>query len=224
MKRMLLICAGTAMAWYTAHAQPPPLDPPAPPPEAGGDRAPPPKQGGPPPHVQRFFDMLRDRDPAEFDRLQELRNKDPEAFRRELRERLQEARERMGLQQREGMNREFRPPNDGREPGARKRGPGSEDPMAVRTPELDRLESKGIELARGLASLSGADRDRALEELRDVLSKAFDMRETLRRERLSRMQERLARAQTLLDERSSNRTAIIERRLRELSRDDPTAW
>ena len=104
MKQILLICAGTAMAWQTALAQPPPLDPSAPPPEAG------------------------------------------------------------------------------------------------------------------------VDRDRALEELRGVLSKAFDMRESLRRERLSRMQERLVRAQTLLDERASNRTAIIERRLRELIRDDPTAW
>ncbi len=220
MKKTLLAYAAMALAWGAVRAQPPP-----------GESAPPEQEWAPaqtqrihPPPVQRYFDLLRERNPAEFDRLHQLREVDPEAFRRELRERLQEARGRAGLSHQQGGERGHPPGPDERETGHPKRGGAPDDPMAVRTPELDRLEARAMGLARDLRTLAGEEREPVARELRTTLAETFDLRESLRRERLARMQERLARVHALLEERASNRNAIVERRLRELTRDDATAW
>jgi len=49
----------------------------------------PPRRRGRPPAVERYFEQLQQQNPEEMKRLRELRQTDPEAFRRELRARVQ---------------------------------------------------------------------------------------------------------------------------------------
>ncbi len=213
--KLLLIALSTAtLAW----AQLPPGDKPP------HERRPMPPGPGQPPPIELFFEMMRQRNPEEFERLRRLRETDPAAFRAELAERIQRERGRRGV---DGgpLGRRGIPPYDERE--ARRAPParGDGDVLHIRTPELDKMESKTRELARAFREAKSEDeRSKMKEELRGEIARLFDLRERLRRERVEQMRERLEKVEQLLADRAAHREAIIERRLNEMSGADATAW
>lgn len=204
-----------SMVSLSAPAQPPAHEADAPPPPMGEPRGPGP--GGHPP-VHRFFEHIKKTNPEEFERLRQLRESDPEAFREELTRRLTEARQRReevgGVKPGGRRDAEFRPHPR-----------GDADAMQVDSPELDRLELETRERARSVREAGTADeREKARAALKASLEKSFDLRERLRAERLAKMETRLKKIRQMLDERQGRRDEIIERRVRELTDSEPLAW
>ncbi len=193
-------------------AQPPPNREPGPPP-------------GPPPSIEKFFDIIRQRNPEEYERLRQLRETDPAAFRAEIAARIEQERIRRGI---------GAPPGEGPGPRMAPRGdrefrrprPGEEgDAMAVHSPEVEAHERKAREIAESLrAAKTDEERAARTRELRDELAQAFDLREQLRRERIKQMRERLEKVEAFLAARQANRDAILDRRVNELIGEDPTSW
>ena len=203
---MLVLLLGAVV---TLRAEGPPDDdppPPRPPPEHNGFAPPHPPPDGPPP-VQQWMERWKEKRPEEYDRLQRLREEDPEAFRAELHRRLQEARREKGPGRKGG---DFGPHG----------GPGGDfDPGS---PQLKAAENKVRELAHAWRSAGSAeDQARLKAELEAALGQAFDQREQLRRERLAEMEKKLAELRSGLEQRSGQRAAIIEKRLREITSDGP---
>lgn len=189
-----------------------------------GDRPPPPPPG-PPPTVERFFEIIRNRNPDEYERLRQLRETDPTAFRQEILDRIERERARRGFAPPavEGPGpRAFR--NGDRET-RRPRGGDAGDAMKVHSPEIEAHERKAQELAEQARSAK-TDEERAalLKALRAELASAFDLREQMRRERIQQMRERLEKVESFLALRQANRDAILDRRVRELIGEDPTSW
>ena len=200
----------TLLAASVATAAPPP-------PEPAFDEPPP---GPPPPHVQRFFEVMRERDPEEFERMRQLRESDPAAFRAELGERLRKARERQA-------GGDFKPtgqPGEGPGPHRRPRRDGQGDALFVNSPELRELEAGAGHLIRQIRELeAGPERSEAIASLRDTLTRAFDLRQQLRRTRVAEMKERLLEVESLLDKRELERAQVIEHQLSVLiGGDEPT--
>lgn len=198
---------------WEARQMPPPRE--GPPPEGPG----PGDQGGDRPPLQRFLEILRQQNPQEFDRLKNLRESDPAAFRKELHERLQQEREKRGLP--------GGPGDDLREHMGRRimeGGPGPEG-MNVRSPEIDRLEKASRDLAQSYRNATGeAEKARLQAELKQNLEQAFDLREQLRRERFQQMEARVRKVREMMDQRQAQRDAIINRRLQELTEGEKLAW
>ncbi|HMP74864.1 MAG TPA: hypothetical protein PKE12_01085 [Kiritimatiellia bacterium] len=197
--RWIILCSLLAALVATA----------APPPPGPEFDAPPP--GPPPPHVQHFFEVLQQRNPEEFERMRQLRETDPEAFRAELGERLRKARDRHGAAP------AFRPPGaPDDDAGPKRRSWRNEDgePMFVQSPELRELEARARDLVRQLrATEDGPKRKEHIESLRDTLTRSFELRQQLRRQRVEEMKMRLREVETVLDERERDRTAYIEKQL-----------
>ena len=230
MRKLFLL---SLLAAGVAAAQPPPDDPdaaPAAPRDWAEPGMPPPPSGGPgeKPHIQRFLDMLRQQNPTEFDRMKKLRAEDPEAFRQELHARLQRERERRGIDGAPGNGQMMRGmAGDMRDRMARAMkdgGPGP-DGMNVRSPEIDRLEQKSRDLAQAYRKAADdAEKTRLQGELKAALSEAFDLRESIRRERFAQMEARVKKVREMMDQRQAQRDAIIERRLQELTEGEKLAW
>lgn len=197
------------------------------PPPAEGPEAHGPGRGDRP--VQQFLDMLRERNPEEFERLRKLREENPEAFRAELRQKLDRERERRGMRGEPGEGPRWqRGPGEPNEPRGRPRegrpGPDA-DGMHVRSPEIDRLELKARELAHAYrAATNEGEKNEMRDALKAALQESFDLREKIRRERFAQMEQRVNRIRTMLDERQARRDAIIDRRLKELTESDALAW
>jgi hypothetical protein len=218
--RILLLALALAPMRFAA-AQPPP---PGPPPH---ETPPPPVRPGPPPAVERFFEFIRQQDPEDYERLHRLRETNRAAFRAEIAERIRRERDRRGLPEfHEGPpfawnagpcgERKHHGPRGGRPDGAA---------MRIHSPELEALERRARELARAVREAETEEhRDQAEAELRDVLGRAFDLREQLRRERLQQMRAHLDAIEKFLAERAANRDAIIERRLRRLTDAPEMEW
>lgn len=194
-------------------AQPPPIR----------EQHPPPL--GPPPTIEKFFDIIRQRNPEEYERLRSLRETDPEAFLDEIESRIEQERIRRGLGAPPGQGPGPRmAPRRDRE--FRRLRPGDEgDAMSVHSPEVEAHEQKAREIAASLRTAK-TDEERAarIQELRDELARAFDLREQLRRDRIKQMRERLDKLEAFLATRQSNRDAILDRRVNELIGEDPTSW
>lgn len=208
-----------------AGAQPPdplPMATPPGPPPAGvfGDERP------LRPPIERFFAILKQTDPEEYERLRALREKDPVAFRAEIAQRLIQERERRAPRgDRNGEREGRRPARGALEPGPYTPPMGAFDAWASPNPEADQLELKSRELARALKeATSPEDQARLRAELKSTLLRAFELREQMRRERLAQMEDRVIRIKKLLDERAAQRDAIIQRRMDELIGSETLAW
>lgn len=241
MMLVLLLAAAFAARAQTPppDALPPPGDgrdweEPAPGPELDADAPPPGEtaaptghptprrpEGGPP--IQQFLDMLKQRNPAEFERMRALREENPEAFREELRNRIRDERERRGGPA--AMPAWKRGPEHAghaiAEGGVRQAMAGE----TLRSPELDRLERNAAELARALREAkTDEEKSRARADLRAALANVFDAREAMRRERFQRMEAQLGKVREMLDKRQAHRDEIIDKRLQSMTEGDALAW
>ncbi|HOW97572.1 MAG TPA: hypothetical protein P5567_06540 [Kiritimatiellia bacterium] len=221
------IIAGLAFAIRAAAQD---FDEASPPPPEAPDLAeppgPPPGEAGP---VDRWMERLEKRNPDEYLRYREMREKDPEGFRRELagrlgRERLQTVMnahprlrvfldslpesERMDVLQ--ALGRALRPGGPPHEPNAG---------------ELRPLHEEVARLAREYRqSTDQAQREQRRADLKLKLGELFDAREQGRADHIARIQAEVAKLQQALDSRRAQRDEIVERRLQELTADESSKW
>lgn len=184
--------------------------------------------GGPP--TQQFLDMLRNRNPEEFERMRRLREEDPEAFREELRNRIRRERERMGRDagpdegpawRRGGQELRERIGRQVVEGGVRH----AMSSESLRSPELDQLERKAGDLARAVREApDDAAKAKARSDLRAALASSFDLREKMRRERFKHMEAQVTKVREMLDTRQVHRDEIIDKRLQSMTEGDALAW
>jgi hypothetical protein len=209
-----------ATAWEDAVPPPPPDLPPP----GDGPGAPPGDVRGKHPPLQRFLEVLSEQNPEEFDRLKKLRDEDPEAFRKELHQRLQKERERRGLPGGRGLEQPS-PEERGRLGRHQQTGGPGPEGMNVRSPETDRLEQKSRDLAQAYRlSTDEAEKARLQAELKTNLAESFDLREKMRRERFAQMENRIKKVRELMEQRQAQREEIINRRLKELTEGEKLAW
>lgn len=184
--------------------------------------------------VEKWLDHVQETDPTEYDRLMQLRRDDPEAFRDEVRMRLKEhMKKRFGERGRDGFGPPDAPDRPSGEPGARAprggRQPGGNfdrEGMPGRgrgrfqreqNPEIAALEQKVQELTREYHKAEKNGKDAARAELKNTLTRLFDLREQERIDQLEHMREELKRFQDILDKRQSMRDDIIGRRLEQIT-------
>ncbi len=174
----------------------------------------------PPPHVQRYFEILKEKDPAEYERLTALRETDPDAFRTALMERLRKRWEqREWDSDRKGGEHPWRK-RDARGPqtaGIFFRPEHGYSDGAQPTPELETLEIKIADLARSVRdAATDSEKAQLQQELTAEIGNAFDLRQRMRQERLAQMEKRVEHIKTILQDRQSKRDSIIQNRLNEL--------
>lgn len=197
---LFLALLATSVAW----AQPPMEEEPMPPLHREGP-------DGQPPPIQQLMQHWKNKNPEEFERMQKLREEDPQAFRQALQRKLENARRERGMG-----------PPDGGEFG-RRIGPDGGDLEG--NPRMRESEEQIRKLAQAWRDATTEDeKARAKEALQAELSKAFDLREAARAERLVHMEKKLNELRAVMEERRAQREAIIEKRLRELTSGEKLAW
>lgn len=221
------------LATAAACAQPPPMDE-MPPPDAPemmpGPEAPP--EGGP---LDRWLDRLREKDPAEYERLQQIRREGPEGFRRALHGKLRDERIMARFREFPRMCQFLLTmPEEEREQILQRMGPqgggmhGRGGPWGgppARNPEIEALEREVGELSRAFREAADAAlKDETLTTIRQKLETLFDLREKDRQEHIARIEKELVRLKESLEKRLERREEIIERRLKELTEGDVLGW
>ncbi len=161
--------------------------------------------------IDRWLQAMEARHPGEVQRLRALRQDDPEAFRREMWQHLEEARARFGGP----------PPHAGP--------PGGGPPPAAGTPPGDGASAGAMAaevkpLLRQLWSLARSYRAAPDEEARAALrgqmlapmGQLVDIRESERARRLARMEQEVGRLRQELETRRRDRAAFVAARVEEL--------
>jgi hypothetical protein len=198
----LLLAGGTSALAQSPDAETWHVDPAPPRARAGAGR----ERPGPPLHrearrgddlpegavLEWWLQGLRERHPDQFEELQRLRRENPGELRRRMREHRQALR-------RQRAERFFDAPENR---------------------EIQELEQTARALAREARNLEGDRRTGKEEELREALSRQFDLREAQRARHVQALEERLEQLRMLLEVRQANRDAIIERRLNEMTGSD----
>ena len=86
---------------------------------------------------------------------------------------------------------------------------------------MHQMEKKTAELVLQVHQAAAADREQAIENLRDHVTRMFDRREAGKQKDMARMERKLAEMQRRLQTRRQNRDRIIERRMEELMDQTP---
>lgn len=196
-----------------------------------------PSDGG---YIDQWLDMLRSRNPEEFEKMRKLREENPDEFHRLLRQRLQDMR--MKFQPGGSLNDHPKvmealknlPPEDRdwvmqrlqSQPGGGYMGSpgmgfdrrgGLTDLKRVMTPEIARAEEKTRELSRKYrAAQNDQERDAVLGELRANLGEQFDLTEKARGDQLRQIEEKIPKLRQQLEDRLARRDELIETRLKEV--------
>lgn len=170
----------------------------APPGEAERRASPVRRPGVDPRAVDRWLAWVRERRPAEYERLTRLRAERPAEFEAE-------AARRLGEWARVAGDREGAGP-----------GPAGEQRMQQYTA---RIES----LARAYREASAEQRSLLRQELQQLVTIAFDLQEAERRERLGRLEREVQRLKRELEQRRAAREQMIERKVREILEADTAA-
>lgn len=186
------------------------------------------------PFVQRLMERLQHSDPNEYQRLQQLQQENPEAFRDELlsrlkRERLERLRqdfpqiaaalENLGQRERDWLLNRLQEGEPGPGPG------GGRGLRQAFSPEMQQAEQKTLRLAEAYRQATAAEeQDRLRGELQASLATSFDLREKARTEEIRLIEERLGKLRESVATRREHRDEIIQRRLRELTDGDALKW
>ena len=232
MKRLAALLVFTGCLASVWAQEPPPMDNPpgAPPPEEffgmGGPEGPPPGDNP----VTLWMERLRQRNPEEYARLNELRQKDPGRFHREMHKRLQRQQAADVLKNNPRFKQLFEElPEEERDritelisqPVMRK-GPGKHGKP---NPEIEKLEMEAGALSQAYRETADpAEKQKIRDEIQTKLEALFDLRQKDREQMIATMEKRMADLHKNLEEKTARRDEIIQRRLRELTEGDPLAW
>ncbi len=178
------------------------------------------------PLLEQWLERLSEEGPSEYERLMELKDQQPAAFREELRNHLHDARSMRRLrnaypdlhQHLEQMPREER---------VRFRALLGEDPEA-RPGRHRRLSQEYLteheatrEFVKEWRAAEDTDgRETARTALRNHLEELFDQRMEAQEEEIRRAEERVERLRSLLDERRDDRETWVDRILQRLLQEE----
>lgn len=88
-----------------------------------------------------------------------------------------------------------------------------------------RVSENMLKLSRAFrASTDPAEKETIRNELRSRTAEMFDLREKQRREQIAAIERDLVQLKASTEKRQANRDAIIERRVSELTGEDPLKW
>jgi len=177
------------------------------------------------PHMDRWLAQLRDADPEEYERVIALRESDPEAFRMEMRERVQAARRLHRLRASHPDLHERLadlPPEERERIGEALRGPLRDGPSPVSRHR--RWSPPGMEPDGASRSLLDAwhradgaeEKAAARAALIAHLEEVFDQRTEEQKERIQRAEEQIEELRRILDARRDNREVWIDRLIERL--------
>lgn len=145
----------------------------------------------PHPRISRWMERQQKKNPEEYERLQDLREQDPEAFRKELADKLKKAKmEAKKSAKLEGLNKAQRQ-------------------------QLKEIENKILQDVQALRE-QDASSDEAIQKLRSLLEEAFDLREAFQQAQLEELRERIEILESVRQQRHEKRDQIVDRRLQEL--------
>lgn len=201
--RYMLIVVTAACLSLSIQAQEPP--PPGPPPHQ------------PPEHemVHRWMNQLRRQSPEEFERLEELRINDPQAFHDEIRQRVHSRRMRKRFGAHSEMAEQFMelPPDErhklARELFRMERG----DQPPLEDAYRSKLESL-VETYQN--TLDETERETLLQEIKSTMNTWFDLHTEQRKKTLSDLQSKINRLEARLEKRQARKDQIIDEQLDKL--------
>lgn len=191
-----------------------------------GPDAPPPRNNP----IDLWLNNLRVRDPDEYARLTELRMKDPDKFHAEMYKKLRHQQTLEVLDKNPRFKQVFdQLPEEERtriteliSQPVMKKGPGKHGRP---NPEIEKMEAETGELARMYQEAPDAvEKQKIKDTIRSKLEALFDLRQKDREQMIARMEKKMADLRRNLDEKKGRREEIIDRRLKDLTGDDPLAW
>ena len=152
-------------------------------------------QSGRPPHGPVFerIEKFKQSNPEEFARLRQLRKDDPEAYRREIRERFRTC-----------YGKDQQPDQ-----------PQERDPQHATRQKIQELSRQYH------AATNDADKASIEASMRSALNEWFDARQKERQKEIEALQARLKEIQQSLDAHTTNKLQTIEQKIRDLTRDRP---
>ncbi len=232
-------CATRAMAQQAEAGTPPPVAPPSndasnQPPHARGFR----HGGGAADgeYIDKWLDSLKQRNPAEFERMKKLRDDNPEEFRKQVHQKWQDLRMKSGglrehpqvveafknlsPSDREWVMQRLTQPAPGENfPGGGSMGfdrGGFGDFKHATTPEIAKADAKARDLAKQYREAQNGDAKNAMKkELRDTLANVFDLREKVRVDQLKQIEDKVEKIRKQIGESKSKRDEIIDGRVKE---------
>jgi molybdopterin converting factor small subunit len=166
--------------------------------------------------VEQVMKRMKMRSPEEFERLNKLRQEDPEAFRKALKERLEKVRK--GNAPGDKKYADVTTGNERGPAGQHTRNPGGavpQDDLARRYPELGKHEQDIRALAERYKAAAPDEQVKLRAELRKKIGETFELREKLRQETIQRAEAQLAKLKK--DSGKAKREAVIESRFKELT-------
>ena len=171
--------------------------------------------------VEQWLKRMKMRNPEEFERLSKLRQEDPVAFQKTLKERLEKIRaDKAGnlppdiAATPKPSAGEYGAPS----PRAHEAGAGKSRDQHLETNKLDQ------EIRSLMANYKSAPADERKElqvELRKKINESFDLREKSRHETIQRLEAQLVLLKKDEEKKKASREAIVEQRLKELTKESP---
>jgi hypothetical protein len=170
--------------------------------------------------AERYLEALKRERPGDFERLVRLRRENPDEFRREMRRRWEERERREAPAE--------RPPIQARHienPTAKPERPS--EPVETRASsaqQVDQIMAEVERLAERYRQADPAQRESIAAKVKQLVTRAFELREQERMQRVQRMERELQALKEELQRRQQHRKEIIERKVAEVLGMDPTAW
>ncbi len=157
------------------------------------------QQEGPPGLSHQEFQFIREHFPDRFSRLERLRAADPETFREKARELHTEVRRLMAMRE--------------------------EDPARFQV-QIDEiaLRSTVRRLGERVRDSQGVERQEAETELRQALTRAFDLRQQLKQAEFEGLKKELDELENSLQLRLERREELIEEKFQELTTRPEVDW
>lgn len=164
--------------------------------------------------VRQWMTALSENNPAEYERLQQLRRENPRVFREVIRERMEEQTLERLKANRPTVHDALMQlaPEDRAWVLERMAGPGMQRPDKGK--DRDRLEPGSRKLVRDYRETENKpEREAIRKQLHDALGQLYDRRLQERREQLEDLRKRLRKMEAAIEEGEQTREAFIEERL-----------
>ncbi len=144
--------------------------------------------------------------------LRELAKKDPEAFRRRIRQIHASDGTKLTFHLRDGRGLRWSGPGGGR--GGLRGGRGMVRPGS---PQIAKLEQQSQELAKQYRQAKGRDKEELGEKLRKTLTEVFELKVQTQAKQVQRLERQLEKLRDQLEKRERNREAMIQKRFTQLT-------
>jgi len=171
--------------------------------------------------VEQWLKRMKMRNPEEFERLSKLRQEDPVAFQKTLKERLEKIRADKAGNLTPDIAATPKPTmgeHGVATPRAHEAGAGKSRDQHLETNKLDQ------EIRSLMANYKTApvdERKKLQVELRKKINESFDLREKSRHENIQRLEAQLVMFKKDEEKKKASRDAIVEQRLKELTKETP---